>query len=36
MKFYWNTKGWGWLLFGFGWKVKWFIGLSISERKESK
>lgn len=31
MKLYFWTKGWGWLLFGIGYKAKWFFGLSVAE-----
>ena len=29
MKFYFGTPGWGWTMWGFGYKAHWFIGLSV-------
>lgn len=29
--FYTAHVGWGWKMYGFGWKTKWFYGLSIND-----
>ncbi|MFA6315641.1 MAG: hypothetical protein WC648_04730 [Candidatus Paceibacterota bacterium] len=34
MKVYLWTAGWGWWLFGIGYKTKWFLGLSIAQNKK--
>ena len=30
MKVYFGAKGWGWVMYGFGYKAKWFFGFSIN------
>lgn len=32
---YLGYPGWGWKMYGLGWKTKWFIGLSINISKPS-
>ena len=29
MRFYFGTPGWGWTMWGFGYKAQWFIGFSM-------
>ena len=36
MKIYLWTKSWGWYLFGFGYKTKWFFGLSIAQKVKNE
>ncbi len=31
VRLYLGTPGWGWLMFGIGWKTLWFLGFSIKE-----
>ena len=31
LRIYCGWIGWGWLMYGIGWKAKWFIGLSINK-----
>lgn len=31
MRLYWNTRCWGWRLWGCGFSTKWFLGLSIRD-----
>lgn len=26
---YLGTPGWGWIMYGIGWKTKWFFGMSV-------
>lgn len=30
MKFYFGQVGWGWKMYGIGYKTKWFLGFSIA------
>ena len=30
MKIYFGTVGWGWKMYGIGYKNKWFLGFSMS------
>lgn len=32
MVFYFGTPGWGWHLWGFGYKTKWFFGFSRKQK----
>jgi len=32
MRIYFNTDVFGWIMFGIGWKAKWFLGLSIAKK----
>lgn len=34
MKWYLGTPGWGWIMWGFGWKAKWFIGFSMARKSK--
>lgn len=34
MRVYFNTKAWGWRMYGIGYKNLWFIGFSISLQKD--
>lgn len=31
MKIYLGTPGWGWRMYGIGYKTAWFLGLSIKD-----
>ena len=30
MRIYFGTKAWGWIMYGFGYKSKWFFGFSMN------
>lgn len=34
MKIYLGTPGWGWKMYGIGYKTKWFLGLSIQDTRQ--
>jgi hypothetical protein len=36
MRFYFGKVGWGWKMYGVGWKNKWFLGFSIAITNESE
>ncbi len=31
LRIYCGTVAWGWLVFGIGWRDKWFLGFSMSK-----
>lgn len=35
-KIYFNTKAWGWIMYGFGWDNKIFVGVSIAQKGKIK
>ena len=35
MKLYLGTPGWGWRLFGVGYKTVWFFGFSMKLKQEN-
>lgn len=32
MKIYFGTPGWGWMMWGIGYKTKWFFGFSMQHK----
>lgn len=34
IKFYFGTPGWGWKMYGIGWKTLWFLGFSIKDTSQ--
>jgi hypothetical protein len=33
MKIYFGTPSWGWIMYGIGYKSKWFLGFSMKKAK---
>lgn len=36
MKLYFGTPGFGWIMYGIGYKDKWFLGFSMNRAIEAK
>lgn len=36
LRIYLGTPGWGWIMYGIGWKNIWFLGFSVNQYPKKK